>query len=54
MKKFFIIAASCVLSLTACADHYQLIKYPELPTLAQTFIQKHFNQEDNLTLLLLA
>ena len=46
MKKFFIIAASCVLSLTACADHYQLIKYPELPTLAQTFIQKHFNQED--------
>ena len=46
MKKFFIIAASCVLSLTACADHYQLIKYSELPTLAQTFIQKHFNQED--------
>lgn len=46
MKKFFIFTVSCILSLTACADHYQLIKYPELPTLAQTFIQKHFNQED--------
>lgn len=46
MKKFFIFAVSCILSLTACADHYQLIKYSELPVQAQAFIQQHFNQED--------
>ena len=46
MKKFFIFAVSCILSLTACADHYQLIKYSELSVQAQAFIQQHFNQED--------
>ena len=46
MKKFFIFAVSCILSLTACADHYQLIKYSELPVQAQAFIQQYFNQED--------
>ena len=46
MKKLFIFAVSCILSLTACADHYQQITYSELPAQAQIFIQKHFNQED--------
>ena len=46
MKKFFIFTVSCILSLTACADHYQQITYSELPVQAQIFIQKHFDQED--------
>ena len=43
MKKILIILATLALSLTACADHQQLINQSELPVLAQTFIQKYFN-----------
>lgn len=43
MKKMLIILATLALSLTACADHQQLINQSELPVLAQTFIQKYFN-----------
>lgn len=46
MKKFFIFAVSCILTLTACADHYQFINYSELPAQAQAFVQKYFNLED--------
>ena len=46
MKKLFIIATTCIMSLTACADQHQLIVYSELPVKAQTFIQTYFNQDD--------
>lgn len=46
MKKIFIIATTCIMSLTACADQHQFIVYSELPVKAQTFIQTYFNQDD--------
>ena len=42
MKKSLLIIAVLMFTLTACADHHQLIKYSELPVLAQSFIQKYF------------
>ena len=42
MKKILLIVAVFMLTLTACADHHQMIKYSELPVQAQTFIQKYF------------
>lgn len=42
MKKILTIVAVLMFTLTACADHNQLIKYSELPAQAQSFIQKYF------------
>lgn len=46
MKKILFILVSITLSLTACADHQQLVEYAELPVVAQTFIRKYFNPSD--------
>ena len=43
MKKILLITAVMMCTLTACADHHQLIKYSELPIQAQSFIQKYFD-----------
>ena len=46
MKKILLIVAVFMLTLTACADHHQMIKYSELPVQAQSFIQKYFAPSD--------
>ena len=46
MKKILAIAATLVLSLTACADRQQLISFNALPAAAQTFVKQYFNPSD--------
>ena len=46
MKKILAIAATLVLSLTACADRQQLISFNDLPAAAQTFVKQYFNPSD--------
>ena len=47
MKKMMALVATLVFAFTACADDYQrVVQYRSLPVLAQSFIQKHFSQED--------
>jgi hypothetical protein len=49
MKKMMALVATLVLAFTACADDYQrVVQFRSLPVSAQSFIQKHFNQEDVL------
>ena len=46
MKKILAVWAILTISLTACADHHQLVEYSDLPAQAQVFIQKYFNVTD--------
>ena len=47
MKKMMALVATLVFAFTACADDYQrVVQFRSLPVSAQSFIQKHFNQED--------
>lgn len=44
MKKSFLVAFSVALfSLSACADHDQLITFAQLPAPAQALVQQHFD-----------
>ena len=46
MKKMIALMATIMITMTACADRQELVEYSELPALAQSFIQKHFNAAD--------
>ena len=46
MKKILTLAAALVISLAACADLQQLIKFNQLPILAQNFIKKYYSTTD--------
>lgn len=46
MKKMFVVMATLLLTLMACADEHEMVKYSELPASAQSFIQKYYAASD--------
>lgn len=46
MKTVITFLVTLAISITACADRHQIIKYDMLPIQAQTFIQKYFSSDD--------
>jgi hypothetical protein len=46
MKKILTLTAALIISLAACADLQQLVKFNQLPILAQNFIKKYYSTTD--------
>lgn len=43
-KKLFVVIFAVLCSLTACADHDQLIAFAQLPAPAQTLVRQYFDE----------